>query len=479
VNSALNIAADVREGRRSASHVIEETIARIIERDGAINSFVEHTFDRAWREAKDLDQRRSAGQALPSLAGVPYAVKNLFDVEGIVTLAGGKVNASNARAAHDAALVARMRDAGAILVGTLNMDEHAYGFTTENTHFGATRNPHDPTRVAGGSSGGSAAAIAAGLVPVTLGSDTNGSIRVPASLCGTFGLKPTFGRLSRSGSFPFVASLDHVGPFAANATDLAAVYDALQGAAPSDAASARRAADAVSARIGTGRCLPPPSRIAVLGGYFRDWATEPAREAVRRAASALHASAVVELAGAERARASAFIITAAEAGALHASRLRSRYDEFEPWSRDRLVAGSLVPAAWVVQAQRIRREVYLEAMRLFETYDLLIAPATPVQATPIGNEWITVNDRELPSRPSIGLLTQPISCIGLPVCVAPLWPQSNPQGAPRDRPNAPVTDTLAHLPIGVQLIAAPWREDICLAAARALEDAGLAECRIA
>jgi len=158
-----------------------------------------------------------AGAALPPLAGVPYAVKNLFDVQGLTTLAGSRINRDRPPAKQDAVLVARMRAAGAVLLGALNMDEYAYGFTTENTHYGPTRNPHDPSRTAGGSSGGSAAAVAAGLVPIALGSDTNGSIRVPSSLCGIFGLKPTYGRLSRSGTYPFVASLDHLGPFARSA----------------------------------------------------------------------------------------------------------------------------------------------------------------------------------------------------------------------------------------------------------------------
>jgi 1-carboxybiuret hydrolase len=471
--SALDIASSVREGRRSAADVIDETIALITERDPGINSFVERTFERARREAETVDQRRRSGALLPPLAGVPYAVKNLFDVEGVVTLSGGKVNASNPVAPHDAALVRRMTDAGAVLLGTLNMDEHAYGFTTENSHFGATRNPRDPLRIAGGSSGGSAAAIAGGLVPLTLGSDTNGSIRVPASLCGVFGLKPTFGRLSRSGSFPFVSSLDHLGPFAANVADLAAAYDALQGTDPTDAASAQRPVEAVSASIRNGNAMPRPLRIAVLGGYFRDWAGAAARSALERVALALDATAVVEFGGAERARAAAFVITAAEGGALHHPRLRTHYNEFEPLSRDRLVAGSLIPASWVVQAQRIRRAVYLEAMRLFNDYDLLLAPSTPVQATPIGTEWITLNDRQLSCRPSMGLLTQPISCIGLPVCAVPVWPSAGV--APTDES---ADKALAELPIGVQLIAAPWREDICLAAAKILEDAGVVQSRL-
>lgn len=477
MNGALDIARAVREGSRSAADVVEEAIARITARDDTINSFVTPTWDRARREAAAIDSLRQAGEQLPPLAGVPYAAKNLFDVEGVVTLAGAKVNRSNPPAARDATLVTRMREAGAVLVGTLNMDEHAYGFTTENTHFGPTRNPHDPTRVAGGSSGGSAAAIAGGMVPLTLGSDTNGSIRVPSSLCGTFGLKPTFGRLSRHGSFPFVASLDHVGPFAAHAADLAAAYDALQGVDAADPACAQRPVERGLARVEAGTSLPASSRIAVLGGYFHDWATDPARKAVALAAGALGTTTTVSLPGAQQARAAAFIITASEGGALHLPRLRTRYEDFEPHSRDRLVAGSLMPASWVVQAQRIRRQFWLEAMRLFQDYDLLLAPATPVLATTIGTDWITINGRELPCRPSMGLLTQPISCIGLPVCVAPLWPHGMP-GAPSPETSGTTAPRLLHLPIGVQLIAAPWREDICLAAAQTLELMGVASCRI-
>ncbi|WP_281077697.1 amidase family protein, partial [Variovorax paradoxus] len=170
----------------------------------------------------------------------------------------------------DALLVRRLERAGAVLVGALNMDEYAYGFTTENSHEGPTRNPHDLSCIAGGSSGGSGAAVAAGQVALTLGSDTNGSIRVPASLCGVFGLKPTFGRLPRSGSYPFVSSLDHLGPFARSARDLALAYDAMQG--PEDPAGRRdpgctqRAVEPVAPLLVRGT---QGLRIGVLGGYFR------------------------------------------------------------------------------------------------------------------------------------------------------------------------------------------------------------------
>ncbi|HEV7915356.1 MAG TPA: amidase family protein, partial [Albitalea sp.] len=235
MNSGLEVVRAVRDGSMLAEEALEHCIARIEITDARVNAFTDGTFERAQREARAIDTRRSKGEALPPLAGMPYAVKNLFDIEGLTTRAGSKVRNGEPAATADAVLVQRLRAAGAVLVGALNMDEFAYGFTTENSHHGATRNPRDLTRIAGGSSGGCSAAVASGQVPVSLGSDTNGSIRVPSSLCGVFGLKPTFGRLTRRGSFPFVASIDHLGPFARTVEDLAATYDVLQGPDPADA----------------------------------------------------------------------------------------------------------------------------------------------------------------------------------------------------------------------------------------------------
>jgi 1-carboxybiuret hydrolase len=459
---ALETARLMRAGHLNGAEIVAQTRRRIEALNPKLNCFTATTFERAAREAAAIDALQARGAALPPLAGVPYAVKNLFDVEGVVTLGGAKLNACNPPAAADAMLVTRMRQAGAILMGVLNMDENAYGFTCENSHYGVTRNPHDPARVSGGSSGGSAAAVAAGMVPLTLGSDTNGSIRVPASFCGIFGLKPTYGRLPRSGSLPFVNSLDHVGPFASCVSDLAAAYDVLQGPDPSDPECAQRAIEAA----GTPLALAKGVRIGILGGWFHEWADAAARRAVQLAAAALGATRQVELTSAAAARAAAFLITGAEGGALHSARLKSHYADFEPQSRDRLVAGSLIPAAWVVQAQRVRLQVYQEAMRLFERFDLLIAPASPVSAPRIGEETLEVNGRSLPMRASLGLLTQPISCIGLPVCTAPLWP------------DADGTRGIRGMPLGVQLIGAPWREDLCLAAARTLEEAQIARYRL-
>ncbi len=215
------LASSVRARKRSATEVVKEALAAIDKRNGAINAFTAVTAERALAEAAAVDAALGAGRDPGALAGVPFAVKNLYDVAGLATIAGSRIDRDRPPAARDAALVRRLSAAGAILVGALNMDEYAFGFSTENTHHGPTRNPHDPSRIAGGSSGGAGAAVAASLVPLALGSDTNGSIRVPAALCGIFGLRPTFGRLSRAGMRLFAASLDVGGPFARSAEDLA------------------------------------------------------------------------------------------------------------------------------------------------------------------------------------------------------------------------------------------------------------------
>ncbi len=452
-STATAIAAAFARGDMSAREIAAATLERIAAHNPAINAFTAITAERALSEADALDAARGRGEPSKPLAAVPYAVKNLFDIAGMTTLAGARLLAGNPPATADATLVQRMHAAGGMLTGALNMDALAYGFTTENTHYGATRNPHDPARTAGGSSGGSGAAVAAGLVPIALGSDTNGSIRVPASLCGVFGLKPTYGRLPRSGSFPFVHSLDHLGPLAATVEDLALAYDILQGPDGRDPACAQRDIEATTDSLARGL---DGLRVARLGGYFDDQASASARAASERVARALGSLGDVVLPEVAAARAAAFVITAAEGGALHLQALRERPEDFEPLSRERLLAGAMVPAVWVEQAQKLRNWFRRRAFEVFRDVDLLIAPATPVTATLLGQESIMINGRTLPTRPSMGLLTQPISFIGLPVAVAPMWVGGS------------------GLPIGVQLIAAPWREDVCLRAAWAMQQSGVA-----
>lgn len=451
--SSTEITQGISNGSFSASEVLQSTLDRIETTDKKINAFTSKHVDRAIQKAKSIDALHASGASLPPLAGVPFAVKNLFDVQDQVTLAGSIVNRHHAPAKQDAFLVQQMTAAGAVLVGSLNMDEFAYGFTTENTHYGPCRNPHDTTRISGGSSGGSAAAVAAHQVPLTLGSDTNGSIRVPASLCGVWGLKPTFGRLSRRGTFPFVNSLDHLGGFANSLDGLATMYDALQSPDPIDPACHVKKVESVLATLQHGI---KGFRIGVLKGFFEDNASPQAREVVAAAANALGVNAQVQWPDATLGRIAAFIITASEGGALHLDNLRHRIEEMEPLSVDRFMSGALQPAAWYVKAQRFRRLYRDKVNALFENWDVLLAPATPVSATTIGTDWLEIQGQSLPSRAAMGLLTQPISFAGCPVVAAPMWPSSN-----------------HGLPLGIQIIAAPWREDFAFRVAKQLETIGI------
>jgi len=448
--NATEIAAAVAAGTTSATAVVEATLDRIGARDGVLNAFTDLTAGRAMAKASAIDADRAAGRKLGPLAGVPFAVKNLFDVAGLPTRAGSAINRERPPATHDSVLISRLEAAGAVLVGALNMGEYAYDFTGENSHDGPSRNPHDTTRMSGGSSGGSGVAVAGGLVPLALGSDTNGSIRVPSSLCGLFGLKPTFGRLPRTGSFPFVSSLDHLGPLARSVGDLACAYDAMQGHDPDDPFCAQKPVTPASASLNDGIA---GLRIAQAGGYFRGNMMPEAERAVRHIRDALHVDRDVELPAAGIARAAAYLITAAEGAALHLARLRTRATDFDPDVRDRLIAGTMVPAAMVIRAQKFRRWYQQAVLRVFDEVDAIIAPATPCSAPALGQKTFVLGDAELPVRANLGLFTQPISFIGLPVVAVPV---------------------AGPMPIGVQIIVAPWREDIALRIARHLEVTGAA-----
>ena len=444
---ASEIAAAVGGGRVSAAAVVGAALARIAQFNPRLNAFTDVLAERALEHAQAIDRANAKGP----LAGVPFAVKNLFDIAGLATRAGSRINRDRAPATRDATLISRLERAGGVLVGALNMGEYAYDFTGENVHDGDCRNPHDLNHMTGGSSSGSACAVAAGLAPLALGSDTNGSIRVPSSFCGIFGLKPTYGRLSRAGTFPFVASLDHVGPLARSTRDLALAYDAMAGHDADDPVCADRAADEVTPLLDRGI---GGLRIAVASGYFRAGAFPEAQSALARVAAALRAETEIEIPEAARARAAAYVITASEGAALHLARLRARARDFDPAMRDRLIAGAMIPSAMAVKAQKFRRWYRARLLELFADVDAVLAPATPCAAPRIGQQTFVLDGVELPLRPNLGVYTQPISFIGLPVVAVPV--------------------PLEPLPVGVQIIAAPWREDVALRIAHALEEMGVA-----
>ncbi len=444
---AVAIAQRIRDREITAREIIEKTLDQIAQRNAQLNCFTTVTPERAIAQARKIDQLITQGQDPGVLAGVPFAVKNLFDIKGIITLAGSKINRDNPPATEDATAITKMQAAGAILVGALNMDEYAYGFVTENSHYGATPNPHDPSRIVGGSSGGSAAAVAADLVPLTLGSDTNGSIRVPAALAGVYGFKPTYGRLSRRGAFLFASSLDHIGPFARSVRDIATAFDILQGADERDPVGTTKP---------TQPCLPHIDRgidglrIALADDYFATGATPEALSAVEKIAHRLQVTQTITIPESDRAKAAAYIITAVEGSNLHLPNLRSRPQDFDPATRDRFLAGALIPASWYLQAQRFRSWYRRQMQGIFQQVDIILAPTTPCVAPLLGQEKMTIAGEEILVRPHLGRFTQPLSFIGLPVL------------------SIPVTE-LGKLPLGVQIIAAPYNESLILRVATVLE----------
>lgn len=451
-SSASAISDAVASRKMSALDATNAALMRIAANDGKLNSFTDVVAERARATARRIDARIANGGKVGPLAGVPFAVKNLFDIAGLPTRAGSKINRDRAASTRDSTLIERLEAAGAVLVGALNMGEYAYDFTGENVHDGASRNPHDLTRMTGGSSGGSGGAVGGGLVPLALGSDTNGSIRVPSSFCGIFGLKPTYGRLSRARSFPFVASFDHLGPFARTTRDLALAYDAMQGPDADDAACVERPVESSipSLEKGVGDL-----RVAVAGGYFKKNLFPEAQEAMARVIKALSVTREVEIPEAARARSAAYVISTCEGASLHLDRLRARPNDFDPAVRDRLLAGAMIPAPFVDRAQKFRRWYHDQVLDLFKTVDVILAPATPCIAPKLGQTTFVLDGVELPVRANIGIHTQPISFIGLPVVAVPV--------------------PLDPMPIGVQVIAAPWREDLALRVAYALEQAGVAQ----
>ncbi len=454
---AVATAAAIRDRRTTAESAVAAALDRIGVRDGAINAFTSLRRDAALEEARALDRRNPEAANAGPLMGVPFAVKNLFDVAGVVTLAGSKLYAGNPPAERDAAAVARLRSAGAVLAGALNMDEFAYGFTTENSHYGPTRNPRDAARIAGGSSGGSAASVAAGMVPVSLGTDTNGSVRVPAALCGVLGFKPTFGRISRAGTVPLASSFDHVGLFARTVRDIAAVYDALQGADAEDPACTDRPAAPCRGALDDGI---EGFRIAVADGHFATGGSPQAFAAVAAAAHALGAARRVSVPEAERALNASLLITSCEAAAYHLDALRQNPDQLDASVRNRLTAAALVPASWHQTARRFRRRFRTGVSALFQEVDLVLAPTTPFAAPFIGQHAVEIDGQEVSVRATLGRFTAPVSFIGLPALSVPVG-------------------GVADLPLGVQLIAAPWREEVILRAARVLEAKGVCAAPVA
>jgi aspartyl-tRNA(Asn)/glutamyl-tRNA(Gln) amidotransferase subunit A len=430
----------------SPVEVVRAHLDRIAAVDSKLRAFITVCADSALESARAAEADLMAGRVVGRLHGVPWAPKDLYSTRGVRTTGGSKILADSVPS-EDSTVVARLARAGAILLGKLNMHEFAYGPEGLNAHYGDARNPWsaDTHRITGGSSSGSGAAVAAGLAPGSLGSDTGGSIRIPASLCGITGLKPTYGRVSRAGVLPLSWSMDHVGPMTRSARDCALMLSVIAGYDPADpTTSVLPVPDYGAALTGDVKGL----RVGLLRAHFTDPAAAEVRAAVEASAKQLEqAGAVVDevnLTQVMHVATGSAVIVASEALAYHAPWMRSRPQDYQPDVRERLRLGAFVNGAHYVRAQQIRALVAREVDEALARRDVLLAPATPLVAPVLGEREAALGDGPSDVRAALLRCTRPFNFSGHPACAAPCG--FTPGG----------------LPIGLQIVGRPFDETTVL-----------------
>lgn len=453
--TALNLveAAElIRQRAISPLELTQACLKRIERLDGKLISFITVSAELALEQARQAEQelmhrQEQASEALGTLHGVPLALKDLFETEGVRTTAGSLFYAKHVPS-EDATVVRKLRAAGAVMLGKTNMHEIALGLTSVNPHYGACRNPWALEHVAGGSSGGSAAALAARFCPGALGTDTGGSIRVPAALCGVVGLKPTFGRVSLRGVIPLSWNLDHVGPMGRRVRDVALLLQVIAGYDPREPNSVNTPMEDYLANIAKG---VKGWHIALAEDEYFAPTEEAVQQAVNQAALVLQKCGAhverVAFPGAHQAALANGLMVTADAAAFHAERLRTQPGKFGADVLQRLKSGAALPLNDYIQARRIQTQMQRQFAEFFEVYDILLMPTTPVVAPPI----------EGPNAVELARLltryTAPFNLTGLPAI------------------SLPCGFTAQGLPVGLQMVAKPWAEAQLLRAAYAYEQA--------
>ena len=414
-----HLAKAYSRGELSPVEVVHHTLRRIAQLDPVLNSYLSVTADHALEQARQAESEIRAGRRKGPLHGVPYAAKDLLDTKGIRTTVGSRILAENVPAA-DAAVVENLSAAGAILLGKTGMHEWAYGITSNNPHFGPVRNPWNTERIPGGSSGGSAAALAAGLCSFSLGSDTGGSIRIPAALCGIAGLKPTFGRVSRRGAYPLGYTLDTLGPFGLTVQDTALAYQAIAGQDGADPTTVGRPVelprfDAEPNLEGVAIGVPRASYYERLDPAV-DSAVQSALSVLTSLGAQLREVAVPDI---ELANSLHRLILLAEATSVHQRRLEERREEFGDDVRALLDQGRLVLASDYLSAQRQRRRFCREFARALETVDALVMPAVPIPTARVGELEVKVIGKLENVRLATTRNIRALNLTGLPVLSIP------------------------------------------------------------
>jgi aspartyl-tRNA(Asn)/glutamyl-tRNA(Gln) amidotransferase subunit A len=428
------IAHDLRDGRMTSVELVQHSLAAIDRLNPILNAFTAVDTQTALAAARNADEDLARGNDRGPLHGIPVSVKDIVDIAGQVTTSGSAAYLTR-RADADAECVRRLRAAGAVVVGKNVLHEFAYGATGDRSVHGASRNPWDASKISGGSSGGGAVAVAAGMVPLAVGTDTAGSVRVPAALCGIVGFKPAFGAVSTSGVHPLAASLDHVGVFARTTTDAALGYSIMATDPPKE--------NAASVRVTwvDPTCISPtdPSVIATARGAL-DRAGIVAREAVKLTFVVGELFSVLST------------LQASEAYSEHADILNRHRNDVDPEVIDRLERGRDTPAWQYVQATGKRAKLRAEIAELFERFDVLAMPTAPTVATDIDQRAHVIDGHAIEVRSALLSLTCPWNLTGHPALTVP-------------------AGMVAGLPVGLQLVGMPGRERRLFDLARRIEHA--------
>ena len=445
----LEAAGAVRSRKVSSAELTTQAFARIAELNPKLNAFQTLMEESARARAKQADQELASGHYRGPLHGIPVAVKDVFETKGVRTTCGSKLFADNVPD-RDAAVVEKLAAAGAVIVGKTGMHELAYGITSNNPHFGAVRNPCDPDRIPGGSSGGSGAAVASEMVFMAMGSDTGGSIRIPAAFCGTTGLKPTSGRVSRYGVMPLDFSLDHMGPLTRSARDAAVVLQAIAGFDPRDDTSSRRPVpeylpnqhDLKGVRIG----IPENFYFERLAPGV-DAATRAAIDQLKRAGATIASVRVPDIAALN---AVSRVILLAEASSVM-ERFLDRRGDFGVDVLALLDQGRLVPATDYINAQRLRRMMQREFASVWSHADCIVTPTTPITAPRIGETSVTIAGQPEDARLASTRFVRGINVLGLPALSVPVGTGEN------------------NMPVGLQIVGRPFEEAQVLRVGAVLE----------
>ena len=394
-------------------------LARVESLGPRLNCFITVLRDSALASALASEQRYKAGAPLGPLDGVPIAVKDVFYIKGVRCTAGSRILANNV-AGYDATAVQKLKDAGAVLLGTTNMHEFAAGVTSDNPHYGAVRNPWDPSRVAGGSSGGSAVAVATGMAEGAIGTDTAGSVRIPAALCGVLGFKPTYGRVSRLGVVPLAASLDTVGVLALCAWDAAALLGVISGHDQTDMTTLD---EHVPDYVGSLSSPFKGARVGVVRHYFHEDIDSRVEENFEGFAGRLRELGCTveeaDLDGVQDVYDRWLIIRRAEATAFHKRWLETSPELYGDDVRALLELGKTVPAVDYVNALNVRPSIIEGWSELMRRFDFLAAPVTSIPAPRIGETKAVINGREIAVYSALNRLTLPFNYVGFPVVSLP------------------------------------------------------------